>query len=202
MTDTKPGRAILSYLSTSLNRSTWGAVAKRPSASLPSSLRSSRGLLSGCLAAVVLSGCVPKTQYDDQESRLQEAQAKLKSFENNSAECDPDMYLQLREQAQSLELLNQELLDRNTQLSAENSRIKSSEAQSKTEGQSCDLRMERQAREYDERLSRARATYEDLIKELRQEVVKLKATSAKPKPTKTKPTVKASPSPSPAAANP
>ncbi len=140
----------------------------------------------GLVLSVV--GCVPKTQYDDQQSRLDEAQAKLKAFENNTAECDKDTFMQLREQAQSMELLNQELLSRNTELSKEIARLKVSDSQSRAEDLTCSRRMESQAREFEEKLSRTQATYEDLVRDLKLQVEQLKSEShAKPKANPQKP---------------
>ena len=148
--------------------------------------------LAFCL--LVFSACVPKTQYEDQQAKLDEAQMRLKSFENNTSECDKDMYLQLKEQAQSLELLNQELLDRNTELSKENSRLKASDSQVKSDNQSCDIRLEKQSKENEEKLRRARTTYDDLIKELNQELARLKALQESKRPG-AKSKVKAAPAP-------
>ena len=134
------------------------------------------------IMAAAIVACVPKTQYQDQQARLEEAQSKLRAIENNTSECDKDMYIQLREQAQSLELLNQELLDRNTELSKENSTLKTTHSQGKADSQSCDIRLEKQSRENDEKLRRARVTYEDLIKELNLEVARLKTQLEAKKP--------------------
>ncbi len=127
------------------------------------------------LVAAVLSGCVAKTRYDDQEARLKDAQSKLQQYEPSSAECDRDTFMQLREQVQSLDLLSQELVDRNTELSKEVARLKVFEAASKGDAHSCDKRIEGSQAECDAKLDRARSTYEDLINELKAENKRLKA---------------------------
>src|SRR6185503_3931054 len=88
-----------------------------------------------------LLGCVPKTQYDDQQSKLQEMQNKVRALESSSSECDKETYLQMREQSQSLDLLTQELVNRNTELSKEVARLRVFESASKNENQSCAQRM-------------------------------------------------------------
>src|SRR4051794_31056729 len=88
-----------------------------------------------------LLSCVPKTQYEDQQAKLQEAQTKLKALQESSADCDKDLFLQLREQAQSLDLLTQELVDRNTELSKEVARLRVYESAQKSEGSTCDRKV-------------------------------------------------------------
>ncbi len=122
-----------------------------------------------------LIACVPKTEYEDQEARLRETKEKLKELEINSEHCDPDTMIQLREQAQSLDLLSQELVDRNTELSKEISRLRPLEAQMKLQDQAYRHEIEKSDTECEAKLQRTRETYEDLLKELRREIQRLKA---------------------------
>lgn len=126
-------------------------------------------------------GCVPKTQYEDQRAKLEEMQAKLRSIEASNVECDKDLFLQLKEQAQSMDLLTQELVDRNTELSKEVSRLKVIESQAKIEGEACDRKMAASVAEYEAKLERTRETYEDLIKQLKAENKQLKESLEKSK---------------------
>lgn len=117
-----------------------------------------------------LNACVPKAQYQEQEDELQDTKAQLKSLEQTQTECDPDTFLQLKEQAQSLDILQQELLDRNTELSEEVARLRVYEAQAKSQDMSCGKKLEDQASEYEAQISRTKETYDDLIKDLRSQI--------------------------------
>jgi len=118
----------------------------------------------------VITACVPKTQYEDQEEELQDTKAQLKSFEQTQTVCDPDTFLQLKEQAQSLDILQQELLDRNTELSEEVARLRIYEAQAKSQDMSCEKKLEIQASEYEGQISRIKETYDDLVKDLKNQI--------------------------------
>jgi hypothetical protein len=131
------------------------------------------------LGLSLVQGCVPKTQYDDQTSKLIEAQNKLRSMQASNVECDRDLFIQLKEQAQSLDLLTQELVERNTELSKEVARLKVIESQSKADGQNCDRKLSEQVSESEGKLERTRTTYEDLLKELKAEISRLKETADK-----------------------
>jgi len=127
----------------------------------------------------VVSACVPKQQYDDQRAKLRQAEEKLKNVEAAALECDPNLFLQMKEQTQSLDLLSQELLERNTELSKEVARLKSFETEARTKDQSCSNQLEGQAKDHADKTERLRRTYEDLIRELRLEVRRLEAEVAK-----------------------
>lgn len=127
-------------------------------------------------SSFLIQACVPKTQYDDQQAKLIEAQNKLRSMQASNAECDKDLFLQLKEQAQSLDLLTQELVERNTELSKEVARLKVIESQSKSEDQSCTRKLSDQSDDYEGKLDRTRTTYEDLLRELKTENNRLKET--------------------------
>lgn len=114
--------------------------------------------------------CVPKTQYEDQQAQLQEAKTQLRQLEVETQECDMDTFLQLKEQTQSLDILTQELVDRNTELSSEVSRLRAFETQARSGEFNCNERMEGLKKEYEQRLERTRRTYEDLTAELTQKL--------------------------------
>jgi uncharacterized small protein (DUF1192 family) len=133
----------------------------------------------GLLALPLLVGCVPKTQYDDQQTKLIEAQNRLRSLQASTAECDKDLFLQLKEQAQSLDLLTQELVERNTELSKEVARLKVFESQVKAEDQDCGRKLANEQTDCEGKLERTRATYEDLVRQLRAEIARLKEASEK-----------------------
>lgn len=109
--------------------------------------------------------CVPKTEYQNQQSKLEQAEAQIKELADQADQCDPDTFLQLQEQAQSLDILQQELIDRNTQLSDEVARLRVYESQVKGADLSCDKRINDLKEQYEGRLDRTKATYEDLIQE-------------------------------------
>ncbi len=133
------------------------------------------------LAIFSMGGCVPKTQYEDQQSKLVDAQEKLRSLEASTVDCDKDMFLQLKEQAQALDLLTQELVERNTDLSKEVARLKVSESQGRAEDEACGRKLNAQSADYEGKIQRTRDTYEDLIKQLKDEVAKLRETLEKTK---------------------
>lgn len=138
-------------------------------------MKSAQNIILTAAIAGFFAGCVPKTHFEDQQAKLKEAQAKLDSLANDSSECDKDTFMQLREQAQSLELLNQELLGRNTELAKENSRLKVVDSQSRAEESVCDRRLQERDREWEGKLSRTKETFDDLVKELKAEINRLKA---------------------------
>ncbi len=122
---------------------------------------------------------MPKQQYDDQRAKLRQAEDKLKNVEAAALECDPNLFLQMKEQTQSLDLLSQELLERNTELSKEVSRLKNFETEAKTKDQSCTAQLATQAKDHGDKAERLRRTYEDLVKELRLEIRRLEDVVAK-----------------------
>jgi hypothetical protein len=126
-----------------------------------------------------LGACVPKQQYDDQRAKLRQAEDKLKNVEAAALECDPNLFLQMKEQTQSLDLLSQELLERNTELSKEVARLKSFETEARTKDQSCTAQLEIQAKDHGDKAERLRRTYEDLVRELRLEIRRLEDVVAK-----------------------
>ena len=130
-------------------------------------------LIVGCLG--LLSACVPKTQYEDQASKLKETEAQLKSLEQSSQECDPDTFIQLREQTQSLDVLTQELVERNTELSNEVARLRPFEARFRDQEQQCKRQTDELRSSYESQVQRTKATYEDLIKELEAKIKRLEA---------------------------
>lgn len=125
-----------------------------------------------------LGSCVPKTQYEDQQSQLDEAKAKVREMQAEVQECDPDMFIQLKEQAQSLDILTQELVDRNTELAGEVSRLRAYETQVKGGNLSCEKKIQAITEDYEGRLSRTRVTYEDLIKELNGRIKEIEKENA------------------------
>jgi hypothetical protein len=131
------------------------------------------------LVVLGLGACVPKQQYDDQRAKLRQAEDKLKNVEAAALECDPNLFLQMKEQTQSLDLLSQELLERNTELSKEVARLKSFETEAKTKDQSCTAQLATQAKDHGDKAERLRRTYEDLVKELRLEIRRLEDVVAK-----------------------
>jgi hypothetical protein len=140
-----------------------------------------------------VSACVPKTTYEDQQSKLKEIQEKLKDAEETSNVCDKNVVMQLREQAQSLDLLQQELIERNTELSKEVAKLRVFESQSKLDQLTCDKKLANAKEEEEGRIQRIRATYEDVIKELKAENHQLKdSLEAKNAPAVKAPTTKSS----------
>jgi len=131
------------------------------------------------LVVLGLGACVPKQQYDDQRAKLRQAEDKLKNVEAAALECDPNLFLQMKEQTQSLDLLSQELLERNTELSKEVARLKNFETEAKTKDQSCTAQLTAQANDHGDKTERLRRTYEDLVKELRLEIRRLEDVVAK-----------------------
>lgn len=119
--------------------------------------------------SILASACVPKTQYEDQQTKLKETQAALREMEHTNQECNPNTFLELKEQAQSLDILTQELLERNTELSEEVSRLRLYESQVKNQDLGCEKRLVEQREEYEARLSRTRQTYEDLLADIRKQ---------------------------------
>ncbi|MBN8554768.1 MAG: hypothetical protein J0L93_04925 [Deltaproteobacteria bacterium] len=123
---------------------------------------------------ILASACVPKTQFDDQQAKLKEVQEKLRDAEDASNVCDKNTVMQLREQAQSLDLLQQELVDRNTELSKEVARLRVFESQSKNDQTTCEKKLEEAKEAEEARVQRVRATFEDMIKELKADNQKLR----------------------------
>lgn len=120
-----------------------------------------------------LSACVPKTTFQDQEAKLKDSEAQVKSLEQNQDVCDPDTMIQLREQTQSLDVLTQELVERNTQLSNEVGRLRPFEARFRDQEMQCKKQGDEIRSSFEGQLQRTKATYEDLIKELEAKNKKL-----------------------------
>ena len=127
------------------------------------------------LSSLVLGlfACVPKTQFEDQQAKLKEAQDQVKDLQQSVQECDPDTFTQLREQAQSLDILTNELVTRNTELSNENARLRVFEAKMKEQEQGCNRQADALRLEYEGKNQRTKATYEDMIKELQAKIKRL-----------------------------
>ncbi len=150
-----------------------------------------------------LTACVPKTTYQDQEAKLKDSEAQLKSLEQTQEVCDPDTMIQLREQTQSLDVLTQELVERNTQLSNEVGRLRPFEARFRDQEMQCKKQGDEIRSSFEGQLQRTKVTYEDLIKELQAKVKNLQAeldAKKAEKPKKSAP--KASSAPKPPAAAP
>lgn len=135
-----------------------------------------RGLIiiGGAFIGFSVMGCVPSTQYKDSQERIRELQTKVDTMETSSTDCDRDVAIQLREQVQSLDLLQQELVDRNTELSKEVARLKVVESQTKTQAAECEKQIHDALSDGEGKLQRTRATYEDLIKEQKEEIRRLR----------------------------
>jgi hypothetical protein len=134
-----------------------------------------RVLIGVWILGLGMQACVPKTQYEDQASRLKETEAQLKSLEQSSQECDPDTFIQLKEQTQSLDVLTQELVERNTELSNEVGRLRPFEARFRDQDQQCKRLTDELKQGFEGQIQRTRATYDDLIRELESKVKKLEA---------------------------
>ncbi len=134
-----------------------------------------------CSLIILAGACVPKQQFDDQQTRLKETQDKLKEVEANASECDPNAFLQLKEQSQSLDLLTQELVDRNTELSKEVARLRVVETEFKAKDKDYADKTMALEKDFADKEARLRRTYEDLIKELRGQIRKLEDAAAKSK---------------------
>ena len=128
------------------------------------------------MAGVVCAAhaCVPKTEYDDQRAKLHQIQEKLKALEAARENCNPDLYLELRDQIQSLDILTQELIDRNTVLSQEVARLKVYEGGAAKEKQECEGALSDKDKECEYKFSRTRATYNDFVIDLQKEIEYLK----------------------------
>jgi chromosome segregation ATPase len=127
------------------------------------------------LVAISLGACVPKQQFDDQQVELREAQERLRAVEIQAQECDPNTFLQLKEQAQSIDLLSQELVDRNTELSREVARLRGVETTCRSQEQDWGAKLNACEQETKDRAERLRKTYEDLVKELKGQISTLEA---------------------------
>lgn len=129
------------------------------------------------LAILVMAAfaCVPKTQFIEQEEELKDAQAKIKALEATKSECDPNTLAELREQTQSLDILQQELVDRNTELAEEVARLRAYESQVKSGNLSCESKLNALERDYEGRLLRTKATYEDLIQDYKAQIAEKNA---------------------------
>ena len=90
--------------------------------------------------SLFFSACVPKTEYDDRQDELAQTQAELDATKEQSITCDANTIMQLREQAQSLDLLSQELIERNTRVSKEVARLKVFEGIANNAAQVCEDR--------------------------------------------------------------
>lgn len=134
---------------------------------------------------LMTNACVPKQRFEDQEAKLRESQERLRSAEQAAQACDPNVMIQMKEQSQSLDLLTQELVDRNTELSKEVARLRSVETNCKSQDQECGQRLNQMEKDSEAKIDRTRRTYEDLIKELRAQIAKLEAAAQAPaKPSK------------------
>lgn len=127
------------------------------------------------ILGLAMQACVPKTQYEDQATRLKETEAQLKSLEQSSQECDPDTFIQLKEQTQSLDVLTQELVERNTELSNEVGRLRPFEARFRDQDQQCKRLTDELKQGFEGQIQRTRSTYDDLIRELESKVRRLEA---------------------------
>lgn len=132
----------------------------------------------GSVVGGLLLSCVPKTQYEDQQVQLREAQAQLRQVAAEAKDCDMDTFLQMREQAQSLDLLTAELVDRNTELANEVARLRTFETQTRSRDLDCDGRIQNLNQEYEQRLQRTRATYDDMVRDLNARIRALEAENA------------------------
>ncbi|TVQ78802.1 MAG: hypothetical protein EA369_05980 [Bradymonadales bacterium] len=117
-----------------------------------------------------LSACVPKTSYEDKLSELERLQAERRAQEWDAGECRPETLANLREHIRSLDILSQELVDRNTELSQEVARLRTLETERGRASLDCDRRLREQATDYEQQLERTRATYEDMIETLRKQL--------------------------------
>lgn len=104
---------------------------------------------------------------------MKDSEAQLKSLEQTQEVCDPDTMIQLREQTQSLDVLTQELVERNTQLSNEVGRLRPFEARFRDQEMQCKKQGDEIRNSFEGQLQRTKATYEDLIKELESRAKKL-----------------------------
>jgi|GEM_PF-5923042 len=129
-----------------------------------------RRSLSFAVLVLALVACVPKTQYEDQQQELTETKAELKNMKQTKAGCDPDAYLEMKNQAQSLDILQQELIDRNTQLAQEVARLRVYETEVKNGDLTCDKKMDALRQDFEDQLKRTRETDQDLIADLRKQV--------------------------------
>lgn len=152
--------------------------------------KNSLGSLLAIALLTILSACVPKTEYEDQATRLKDAETQVKVLEQNTQECDPDTFIQLKEQTQSLDVLTQELVERNTALSNEVARLRPYEAKFRE----LELQSAKQSQEVrqgmEAQVERTKRTYEDLIAELEKKVKRLEeqlAAAKKPAPAKKAP---------------
>jgi len=141
---------------------------------------------------LALGACVPKTQYEDQQEQLQTTKAQLEEIKQAQTDCDPEAFIRLKEQAQSLDVLQQELLDRNTELSNEVARLRVLEGQSKLGSQECEGRLAEQRAAFEAQLDRVKVTYEDTINELRNQIRERDAQIASLKAAKSTPPAAAS----------
>jgi len=119
---------------------------------------------------------------------LAQTQAELEATKEQNITCDANTIMQLREQAQSLDLLSQELIERNTRLSKEVARLKVFEGTANNAAQVCEGRLSSRDLEWEEKLVRTRETFEDLLDEKNKQIAKLrkKLKKGEKKPQKTK----------------
>jgi len=83
--------------------------------------------------------------------------------------------MQMKEQAQSLDVLTQELVDRNTELSNEVAKYKAEGGSSNFLKLDCDQKMVAQNKEFEAKIERIRKTQEDLVNELKRDNEALRA---------------------------
>jgi len=119
--------------------------------------------------------CVPKTSYEDKLAELESLQAEMRSHQWEAGDCNPQTLSELKAHIQSLDVLSQELIDRNTELSREVARLRTREAELGRQDLNCNQRLEQQAAQFEEQLARTRRTYEDMVEELRKRIRSLEA---------------------------
>lgn len=138
-------------------------------------------------------GCLPKMQPDAVQSaqprfvdelprsdnRLvaqSENPSSINDFAAPQPSCDPSTLIQLKEQVQSLDILQEELIERNTQLSEELAQLKEFELKARSDMKTCDERVREAESRHQQVLERTRKTYEDLIADLRLQLADKEAT--------------------------
>ena len=126
------------------------------------------------IVAFLFAGCVAKTYYDDQEVKLEAAEVQLDAYKEANLKCDTATLVEYREQTQSLDMLAQELLQKNAKLSREVARLTVVEGSVKAEATKCNAQIGAKDAEWEAKLARTRATFEDLLAEKKKEILKLR----------------------------
>jgi hypothetical protein len=127
------------------------------------------------LLALSLGACVPKATYEDKLAELERLKTERASAEWDGSECNTQSFTALQDQVKSLDVLSQELVDRNTELSEEVARLRRQEAERGRQGLDCQERLRKQAADYEQQLERTRLTYEDMVDELRKQLQRQQA---------------------------